>query len=146
MEDDFKMLKKYSRAAVICVLNCTNAPIEMVHSHMHHGVHKRNKENTTIQPQKYEHFTFHNSLFTGVAGEMHFNHPSKLFRVGFENPLVGQCKGHVSENEVGTPFAKNEGHRGLKDHNSEGSAQSTFETRFKHERYPPVYTVIFQNL
>ena len=94
LEEDFEQLKKFSRTLIVCILNCTNAPIEMTHSKMVTGVHKKSTS-TAIAPQKYAHFTFHNSMFTGLSGNLHFSHPTQHFRISFENPLVGKCKGFV---------------------------------------------------
>ena len=146
LDDDFKMLKKYSRTMVICVLNCTKENIEMVHSNMTSGVHKRNSQKTVIKAQEYEHFTFHNSMFTGAAGEIHVNHSKKTFRIAFENPLIGSITGFTSESDISKPFPKDQGTKNLKDHKPQGSAESIVETRFKQERYPPIYTVVIQNL
>ena len=70
---------------------------------MSSGVHK-GSSNTTIKPQSYEFFTFHNSFLTGLSGELFLDHEKKHFRVGFSNPLVGACKGLIDGRDAGHPF------------------------------------------
>ena len=54
--------------------------------------------------------------------------------------------GLVNEADPSKPFAKDQGTKNLKDHKPQGSAQTTFETKFRQERYPPIYTIVIQNL
>lgn len=69
---------------------------------------KTTQEGNEIKPSEYEIFTFHNKFLTGLSGELFFNHPDKVFRVGFSNPLAGKCKGLVDARDSNKPFNNEE--------------------------------------
>lgn len=143
--ENFTQLKEFSRTAVLCVLNCTDAKLEMTHMKMSKGQHKYATDNT-ILPQKYQHYTFHNLLLTGVCAELQFTHPKKIFRISFINPFLGNKAAFTEETDAAKPFDMKTSVSGrLANKDVQSQVSTSFSTKFKHERYPPIYTVVIEN-
>ena len=84
---------------------------------------------------------------TGLNGEMHFKSEKANFLVAFSNPLVGCCKGHTMARAAHSEFDKSsfEGDSKLDVTLNDSQKEALFETKFKHDRFPPIYTVVLMN-
>jgi len=58
--------------------------------------------------------------------------------------LVGKCKGKVETSDADKPFDKNQGAIKLID--DKGQKTALFETKYRSGTYPPVYTVVIENI